>query len=42
MHLTERFHRIDRGHMAIVYTFQDPKAVTEPFTYKKTYTAHPD
>ena len=42
MHLAERFRRIDRDHMAIDYTFQDPKALTEPFTYKKIYTDHPD
>ena len=42
MHLTERFHRIDRDHMSIEYTFEDRKALTAPFTYKKTYDAHPD
>ncbi len=41
-HLIERFHRIDRDHMAIDFTFDDPKALTQPFTYKRTYTLHPD
>jgi hypothetical protein len=40
--LTECFHRIGRDRMAIDYTFQEPEALTEPFTYKKIYTAHPD
>ncbi len=42
LHLTERFHRIDRDHMAIDFTFDDPKALTKPFTYKRTYNLHPD
>ncbi len=42
MHLTERFKRIDHDHMAIDFTFDDPKALTQPFTYKRVYTLHPD
>jgi hypothetical protein len=32
MHLTERFHRRDFGHMDIQLTFNDPKAYTKPWT----------
>jgi hypothetical protein len=42
MRLTERFHRIDQDHLAIDFTFQDQKGLTQPFTYKRVYTAHPD
>jgi hypothetical protein len=42
MHLTERFKRIDHDHMAIDFTFDDPKSLTQPFTYKRVYTLHPD
>jgi hypothetical protein len=42
MHLTERFNRIDHDHMAIDFTFDDPKALTQPFTYKRVYALHPD
>jgi hypothetical protein len=42
MRLTERFHRIDRDHLAIDFTFEDPKALTKPFTYKRVYDLHPD
>lgn len=42
LHLTERFRRIDHEHMAIDFTFEDPKALTKPFTYKRMYTLHPD
>jgi hypothetical protein len=39
---TERFHRIDTDRLAIDFTFQDPKGLTQLFTYKRIYTAHPD
>jgi hypothetical protein len=42
LHLTERFRRIDHDHMAIDFTFEDPKSLTSPFTYKRVYTLHPD
>jgi len=42
LHLTERFRRIDQDHMAIDFTFEDAKALTQPFTYKRVYTLHPD
>jgi hypothetical protein len=28
--------------MAIPFTFDDPKAPTQPFTYKRVYMLHPD
>jgi hypothetical protein len=42
MRLTERFKRLDHDHMAIDFTFADPKAMTQPFTYKRVYALHPD
>lgn len=32
LHLTERFHRIDFGHMEVQLTVNDPKTYTRPFT----------
>jgi hypothetical protein len=32
LQLTERYHRIDFGHMDIEYTFDDPKAFTKPWS----------
>lgn len=32
MHVTERFHRVDFGHMEIQITVDDPKTYTKPFT----------
>lgn len=32
LHLTERFHRIDFGHMEVRLTFDDPKTYSRPFT----------
>jgi hypothetical protein len=34
MHLTERFHRVDFGHMEVQMTIDDPKTYTKPFTIK--------
>ena len=34
LHLTERFHRRDFGHLDIEMTFDDPKYYTKPFTIK--------
>ena len=32
LHLTERFHRLDFGHLEVQLTFDDPKTFTRPFT----------
>jgi hypothetical protein len=32
LHLTERFHRVDFGHMEVQLTINDPKTYTRPFT----------
>jgi hypothetical protein len=32
LHLTERFHRLDFGHMEVRLTIDDPKTYTRPFT----------
>jgi len=32
LHLTERFHRLDVGHMEVQLTIDDPKTFTRPFT----------
>jgi hypothetical protein len=37
LHVTEKFHRIDLGHMDIEHTVDDPKAYTKPWTF----TTHP-
>ena len=34
MHITERYHRRDFGHMDLEITFDDPKYYTRPFTLK--------
>ncbi len=34
LHVTERFHRRDFGHLDIEMTFDDPKMYTKPFTVK--------
>jgi hypothetical protein len=34
LHVTERFHRRDFGHMDVEMTFDDPKMYTKPFTIK--------
>ena len=34
LHVTERFHRSDFGHMEIEMTFDDPETYTKPFTIK--------
>ncbi len=39
--VTERFHRVDRDHLAIDFTFDDPKAYTKPWTAHMTYALHP-
>jgi hypothetical protein len=42
LHLTERFHRIDFGHLDVQLTFDDPKTYTRPFTIKLKQRLLPD
>ena len=42
MHLTERFHRRDFGHMDLAITVDDPKMYTKPFTVKVTHLLQAD
>jgi hypothetical protein len=42
MHITERYHRRDFGHMDLELTFDDPKYYTRPFGFKTTLTLFPD
>jgi hypothetical protein len=42
LHITERFHRRDFGHMDLELTIDDPKTFTRPFTLKIPKTLQPD
>jgi hypothetical protein len=42
MHMTERFHRPDFGHLDIEFTFDDPKNYTRPFSIKVTHVLQAD
>jgi len=42
MHLTERFHRRDFGHIDLRITIDDPKAYTKPWTVSEVLTLQPD
>ncbi len=42
LHLTERFHRRDFGHMEMQITIDDPKNYTKPFTIKFNQVLIPD
>ena len=42
LHLTERYHRRDLGHMDVQLTVDDPKTYTKPFTIKYTDLLVPD
>jgi len=42
MHITERYHRRDFGHMDLEITFNDPKYYTQPFTIKTGLGLIPD
>ena len=42
MHVTERWHRRDFGHMDIEFTFDDPKAYTKPWTVTIPFVLLPD
>ena len=37
LHITERYHRRDFGHLDVEMTFDDPKMYTRAFTIKFTY-----
>jgi hypothetical protein len=42
MHLVEKFHRRDFGHLDVEMTFDDPKMYTKPFSIKITHQLIPD
>jgi len=42
LHLTERFHRLDFGHMEVLLTINDPKTYSRPFTVKLKQRLLPD
>jgi hypothetical protein len=42
LHVTERFHRNDFGHMDIVVTVDDPKAYTKPWSVTEPFKLLPD
>jgi hypothetical protein len=42
LHLTERFHRLDFGHMEVQLTIDDPETYTRPFTIKLKQQFLPD
>jgi hypothetical protein len=42
LHVTERFHRKDFGHMDLTITIDDPKAYTKPWTVKEEVHLLPD
>jgi len=42
LHLTERFHRLDFGHMELQLTINDPETYTKPFTVKLKQHMLPD
>ena len=42
MHLTERYHRTDFGHMDMQLTIDDPKAFTKPWTVSENARLMPD
>jgi hypothetical protein len=42
LHLTERFHRLDFGHMELQLTIDDPKTYTRPFTVRLKQRLRPD
>ena len=42
MHITERYHRRDFGHMDLEITFDDPTYYTRPFTLTTGLTLLPD
>jgi hypothetical protein len=42
LHITERYHRFDFGHMSLEITIDDPKAYTHPWKVKETPRLLPD
>ena len=42
LHVTERFHRRDFGHLDVEVTIDDPKVYTKSFSVKFTELLHPD
>ena len=42
LHMTERFHRRDAGHLDVQVTLDDPKAYTRPWTVTETVHLLPD
>jgi hypothetical protein len=42
LHLIERFHRLDFGHMDLQIRIEDPKMYTRPFTIKYPQRLRPD
>jgi hypothetical protein len=42
LHLTERYHRRDFGHMNAEITFDDPKMYTKPFTIQVVFDLQPN
>ncbi len=42
LHVTERFHRPDFGHMELAITIEDPKAYLKPWTVKTMLQFQPD
>jgi glycyl-tRNA synthetase (class II) len=42
LHLTERYHRTDYGHMDVEMTFNDPEFYTKPFSIKFRHQLVPD
>jgi len=42
LHITERYHRRDFGHLDIEMTFDDPEMFTKPFTIKVPHNLLPD
>jgi hypothetical protein len=42
LHVIERFHRADFGHLEIQVTIDDPKAYTKPWTANESFTFLPD
>ena len=42
LHITERYHRIDFGHMSLEITIDDPKMYTKPWSVKESPRLLPD
>src|SRR6185312_11619712 len=42
LHVTERFHRLDFGHLELAITIDDPKAYVKPWTGRTVLTLLPD